>query len=187
MELVTAFTVAQAGFDRQVHAIRPEHWSSATPCTEWTVRDLLNHLVSEHLWAPWLLNGATLADVGDRFDGDQLGADPVGSWESAAAGSREAFTRPGALDRNVHTGRGPMPGTSYGWEMVTDLAVHSWDLGRAIGGDVQIDQDLVTTIYDWVLPYIGQWEGMGFFAPPVEVPAGADVQAKLIALLGRTP
>ena len=57
-------------FDRRVRKIAPEQWALGTPCREWSVRDLVGHLVYEQLWAPELLAGCTTAQVGDRFDHD---------------------------------------------------------------------------------------------------------------------
>src|SRR5437899_5267197 len=60
-------------FGRHVHQVRDDQWNGPTPCTEWDVRVLVNHLVSENLWMPPMLDGRKIADVGDRFDGDLLG------------------------------------------------------------------------------------------------------------------
>src|SRR3954447_25950451 len=105
---------ALAAFDRTVHLVKADQWDNSTPCTEWTVRDLVNHLVSEQLWVPRLLGGATLAEVGDSFDGDVLGEDPVGAWESASALARQAWTEPGATDRLVHLSVGRSAAADHG-------------------------------------------------------------------------
>jgi uncharacterized protein (TIGR03083 family) len=155
---------ALAEFDRRVEAIRPDQWRNPTPCTEWDVRALVNHLVIEQLWVPLLLDGATTADVGDRFDGDQLGDDPVAAWKSAAAAAREACAAPGALHR---------------------LTVHAWDLAQGIGTDALLDEELVQEVLRFVEPQVDQLVGTGLFAAPAEVGDDADVQTRLLALLGR--
>jgi hypothetical protein len=45
-----------AWFDRTVRLVRTDQWDNPTPCTEWAVRDVVNHIVSEQLWVPHLLN-----------------------------------------------------------------------------------------------------------------------------------
>lgn len=187
MKLLDAFDTAMNEFDRRVHRVRPNQWSSPTPCTEWSVRDLVNHLTSEHLWAPWLLRGATMAEVGGRFDGDVLGEDPVAAWERAAADSQEAFHSDTAPDARVDTSGGPIPVAEYEWQMTSDLTVHAWDLARGIGDDDTLDEELVLAVHEHIEPQIGHWQGLGIFEPPVKVPASARPQDRLVALLGREP
>lgn len=187
MELLDAFDAGRAEFAGRVHRVAPDQWTAGTPCTEWSVRDLVNHLVSEHLWAPWLLRGAGLEEVGDRFDGDVLGDDPVVAWDMAEAESNSAFHRPGALDGEVHTSGGLTPAVDYAWQMTSDLAVHAWDLARGIGDDDTIDEELAAAVYAYMEPQAKMWQGAGVFGPPVPVPDSARVQDRLVGLLGRRP
>ncbi|MFD0415085.1 TIGR03086 family metal-binding protein [Streptomyces sp. NPDC127108] len=175
-------------FTDRVHAVRADQWDAPTPCAEWTVRDLLGHLVVEQLWVPPLVrDGATLASVGDSFDGDVLGPDPVASWDTAADAARAAFAGPGALDRTVHLSYGETPAADYCAQMVTDLVVHAWDLSRAIGADEHLPDDLVADAVREVTPYAAELSKTGLFAPAVQPPSGADAQTALLNLLGRTP
>lgn len=176
---------ALAEFDRRVERIRPDQWHNPTPCTEWDVRALVDHLVTEQLWVPLLLDGATTEDVGDRFDGDQLGDDPVAAWKSAAAAAREAFAAPGALHRVVELSYGRRPADGYCQEMTLDLAVHAWDLARGIGAEERLDEDLVAAVLRFVQPQVEQLAGTGLFAAPVPVDDDADTQTTLLALVGR--
>jgi uncharacterized protein (TIGR03086 family) len=184
-DLVKLHEVAADGFDRHVDAIRDDQWSGPTPCTDWDVRTLVNHLVYEAKWAPDLFHGKTVAEVGDRYEGDLVGDDPVGAWKSGNAEARAAINEPGALDRIVHLSFGDVPGSEYLSQLVTDLAIHGWDLARAIGDDETIDPQLV----EWLLPYAQEHadeiSGSGMFAPPIEVGADADPQTRLLALMGR--
>lgn len=179
------FGLGMAEFDRRVRAVRADQWRDPTPCTEWDVRALVDHLVVEQLWAPLLLDGATIADVGDRFDGDQLGDDPVAAWESAAAAAREAFAAPGALRRSVELSYGHRPADGYCQEMTMDLTVHAWDLARGIGADERLDEELVREVLGFIEPQVEELTGTGLFAPPVAVGEDTDAQTRLLALLGR--
>jgi uncharacterized protein (TIGR03086 family) len=172
-------------FDRRVRAAPADAWGAPTPCAEWSVRDLVNHLVSEQRWAPWLLHGATLEEVGGRFDGDVLGDDPVAAWTEASTAARESFARPGALSRRVHTSGGVLPAEEYGWQMTIDLAVHAWDLARGIQADDRIDPELAKAVLERVQPHVDEWQDLGIFDPPVSVPEHADPQTRLLGLLGR--
>ena len=179
------YVTAMGEFDRRVRSVAPHQWHDPTPCAEWDVRELVNHLVVEQLWVPLLLEGATVEDVGDRFDGDQLGDDPVTAWASAAAAAREAFAAPGALRRSVELSYGRRPADGYCQEMTMDLTVHAWDLARALGADEQLDEELVSDVLAFIEPHVDQLVATGLFAPPVEVGDDASTQTRLLALLGR--
>ncbi|MHC0431967.1 TIGR03086 family metal-binding protein [Streptomyces sp. O3] len=175
-------------FTDRVHRVGADQWGDPTPCTDWTVRDLVNHLVVEQLWVPPLVqDGETVASVGDAFDGDRLGADPVAAWDDAASAAHHAFRAPGALDRTVSLSYGDSSAAHYCGQLVTDLVVHAWDLSRAIGADERLPDDLVRSAVREVSPYAADLAKSGLFAPPVEPPSGADVQTKFLCLLGRRP
>ncbi|MFH8607347.1 TIGR03086 family metal-binding protein [Streptomyces sp. NPDC018029] len=173
-------------FTDRVHAVRADQWDDPTPCTDWTVHDLVNHLTAEQLWVPPLVrDGATMESVGDLFEGDMLGPDQIASWDTAAAASRAAFREPGALDRIVHLSSGDASSTFYCGQMTVDLVVHAWDLSRAIGADEQLPDELIDFAVREVAPYADELEKSGLFAPAVEPPPDADAQTKLLNLMGR--
>ncbi|MGY2129138.1 TIGR03086 family metal-binding protein [Blastococcus sp. SYSU DS0617] len=184
VELLALFQRAQAVFTDRVDAVDPDQWEDeALP--GWTVADLVAHLVSEQLWAPPLLAGEPYAE--GRFPDDTsdlLGEDPFTAWETAADGSLAAFAEDDAMTRTVHLERGPTPAAQYALEMTADLTVHAWDLARATGEDTELDGDLVTAAL--VLAEQLPADGVpGFFDPPLDVPAGADAQTRLLARFGR--
>ncbi|MPY81751.1 MAG: TIGR03086 family protein [Actinophytocola sp.] len=187
MDLVEAHGDAMDRFDGLVRRIGDDQWDAPTPCTEWSVRDLLNHLVSEQLWAPWLLDGATMDEVGDRFDGNVLGPDPVTAWADSSAAARTAFRKPGALDGDVHVSVGMIDAVEYGWQMTTDLAVHGWDLAKAIGAPQPITDELAHELTSRIEPQLDAMQGFGIFDPPVSVGDDATAADRLVAMLGRDP
>jgi uncharacterized protein (TIGR03086 family) len=187
VDLLEAHGQALRAAGDAVHAAGAGDWDHRTPCTEWTVRDLVNHLVADQLWVPSLLAGATLDDVGDRFDGDVLGDDPAGAWDSAAEAAREAFLGDGVLERAVHLSHGLVPARQYGWQLTVDAAVHSWDLATALGLPNPVTEALAERLTDVVRPQVDDWQGLGRFGPPVAVGRRAGAAARLVALLGREP
>jgi len=184
-ELIDQFTRAADGFSKHVHAVRKDQWNHPTPCTDWDVRMLVNHVAVEQLWVPPLLGGSTVAEVGDRLDGDQLGGDPVAAWDAAMRDSLAGFGAPGALDTTVSLSSGDKPTAEYCWEMTTDALIHSWDLARGIGADETLDAELVAVVYEQILPIAEHLHETGMFDPPVPVPDDAPLQTKLLALFGR--
>jgi uncharacterized protein (TIGR03086 family) len=186
-ELLEQHRRALEEFGRRAHAVRADQWQWPTPDEQWNVRDLVNHLVVEQLWVPPLLAGQTVAEVGDRLDGDQLGDDPVASWDQAARAAAAKFAEPGALGRTVHLSFGDSPAADYCREAICDLVVHSWDLARAINADDRLDPSLVRLVYEYLEPRADAWRAAGAFGARVEVPADADPQARLLGATGRRP
>jgi uncharacterized protein (TIGR03086 family) len=184
-ELKALFRRAAEGFGRHVHAVGDGQWHDPTPCDDWDVRTLVNHVAVEQLWVPPLAGGATVAEVGNRLDGDQLGADPVTAWDAAVADSLRAFEATGALDGTVSLSAGERPTAEYCWEMTTDALIHSWDLARGIGADETLDAELAALVYERTLPIAEHLQETGMFKPPVPVPDDAPLQTKLLALFGR--
>ena len=186
-DLVALFGRAVGEFDRRLSAVGADQWTAPTPDTEWDVRALVNHIVVEDLWAPPLLEGRTLAEVGDRFDGDQLGDDPLATWQRASTEAVAAVGEDGALGRIVHVSFGDIPGSEYVSQLTCDHVIHGWDLARAVGADERLDPELVEFAYGYLAPQVDAWRGAGVFGPRVDVPAGADRQSELLALTGRRP
>lgn len=178
---------AMAEFGNRVHAVKADQWGDATPCSDWNVRTLVNHLVNEQLWVPPLMSGATVADVGDSLDGDLLGDDPIGAWDAAAAAASAALHDDGALDRTVHLSFADVPGSEYAWQLIGDLVIHAWDLARGIGADERLDPGLAAEVMERLAPDVETFANYGLFAPQTPVDADADVQLRLLAMTGRTP
>jgi len=186
IELLELFQRAQAQFTDRVDAVEPDQWEDeALP--EWTVADLVAHMVTEMLWVPPLLAGEPYAE--GRFPeatSDLLGDDPFTGWESAADGALGAFAEDDALLRTVHLVRGPTQAGDYIQELTADLTVHTWDLARATGGDTDLDGELVTAalLVGERLPEDGV---PGLFDPPLETSVEAPPQARMLARFGRRP
>lgn len=172
-------------FGEKVHAVGGDQWANATPCSEWDVRALVNHLVNENLWVPPLLEGRTIEEVGDRFDGDQLGTDPGGAWEASADDALAAVADPAALRRTVHLSYGERPARDYVDEMFIDLVIHGWDLARGIGADEVIDREFVEILYARAAPMEDALKSYGVYGGKVTPPEGADAQTMLLAIFGR--
>jgi uncharacterized protein (TIGR03086 family) len=174
-------------FGRRVRDVGVAQWHLPTPNEAWNVRDLVQHLVSEELWAPPLLAGATLEEVGDRFDGDLLGEDPKAAWEAAARAAVVALPDDFDFSRSVHVSFGQIPAAEYVGQLICDHTIHAWDLARAIGAEERLDPELVEFAYGALEPQIESWRAAAVFGPAVDVPPDASRQEQLLALTGRRP
>src|SRR3954471_8984055 len=183
-EIRERFERAQGHFGALVHQAKPDQWGDATPCSEWDVRTLVNHLVYEAAWLPPLLEGRTIAEVGDRFEGDLLGDDPGAAFDETTRGAAAAVADVD-LDRTVHLSYGDVPASDYLTQVTSDFVVHGWDLARGIGADDRMDPDMVRFVYDAAQPMADAVPASGLVAPRVARSDDADPQTRLLALFGR--
>jgi uncharacterized protein (TIGR03086 family) len=186
MDVPAMFRQAVAEFDARVRQIGDDQWLAATPDEDWSVRDLVNHVAGEDLWAPPLLGGATVAEVGDRFAGDVLGADPKAAWAEASAGAVRAVGEDGAMDRIVHLSFGDFPGREYALQLLADHLIHAWDLARGIGADERLDAGLVASCASWFDAVEQAYRDAGAIAARPPVHGDADAQTVLLARFGRS-
>src|SRR5947209_3955396 len=134
---------ARTEFRRVLAGVGHEHWELATPCEEWDVRALVNHVLGGNVRYTMLLHGAGPAEVAATRSVDHIGDDALDSFDRSAAGVIAAFEEPDALERTVHHPAGDRSGLDLLWLRIAEWTVHGWDLARAIGGDEQLDPELV--------------------------------------------
>jgi uncharacterized protein (TIGR03086 family) len=183
--LVELFGAASETFDDKLHQVGAGQWADPTPCTEWDVRALVNHVVGEHRWVEPLMAGRTIADVGTDLDGDLLGEDPLAAWHHANGPSHAAFAEPDAMGSTVHLSYGDERAGAYCEQLVFDNVVHAWDLARGIGADDELPPDLVEWAIEWVTPILPMLTASGAFGEVLTVPDDADAQTRLLAMVGR--
>jgi len=167
-----------------VRHVRPSQFTNSTPCTELSLKDLLNHMINELSWVAPLVEGKTIAEVGDRFDGDLVGDDAQAAWNKAAKKAREAVEH-ADMDATAHLSYGDRPVREYINEVGSDILVHTWDVAQGIQCTLQLDEAAVQTVYDNSLPHKENFTTNKPLAGPIDVPGSSDIQTKLLALYGR--
>ncbi len=171
-------------FVDRVEAIGDEQWEAPTPCSEWDVRALVNHVVGEDRWTAPLLGGATIAEVGDRYDGDLLGAEPVEAARDAAAEAVAAVGHHLPAGGTVHLSYGDEDMEEYVRQLAADHLIHAWDVASATGGDTTLDPELVEEVATWFAGREELYRGAGVTGPQVDVTTD-DPAVKLLAAFGR--
>ncbi|MDT5018084.1 MAG: hypothetical protein QOD39_4244 [Mycobacterium sp.] len=74
--------IARVEFARRLAAV--SDWNAATPCGDWKVRQLVNHVVGQEYRFARSLSGGSLDEYVASRDDDFLGGDPQppGAWAS---------------------------------------------------------------------------------------------------------
>ena len=164
--------------ERLVAGIRSDQWTAPTPCGEWTVRDLINHVSG----GDRVFTAALTGD--ERKPSDD---DPVAEFGAASADLVAAFRLPDVLAKVVTVPFGEVPGAVALHLRITEILAHSWDLARATGQsatfpDDIIEQELVFT--EGALAAIPPSRTP--FATPQPAAENAPALDRLAALLGRS-
>ena len=170
-------------FIDRVVAVQQDQWADPTPCAEWTVRDLVNHVTSENLWTVPLMQGATIEEVGDQFEGDLLGADPIGSAQAAAKAAIATVAAQLPIGGTVQLSFGETAKAEYAMQLAADHLIHGWDLAAATDGDTGMDPQLVEAIAEWFDGQEDAYRSGG--AVSARLPLTGDAQHDLLARFGR--
>ncbi|MGA3538490.1 TIGR03086 family metal-binding protein [Micromonosporaceae bacterium DT194] len=189
MELLEAYRRGLREFTDRVGQVDPAQWSAPTPCREWDVRALVNHVVGVDRQTAPVLAGETAADIGheDGQGQDLLGPDPVRAAEEAAAAADGAVSSADVLDRTVRGPAGEIPAEEYLHQMLAEHLIHGWDLAVAIGVDPGLDPAVVHECADWFTSRVANYQAGQLIRTGIDVPAGADEQDRLLAAFGRDP
>ena len=171
-----------------IPALEP-HLDARTPCTEYTVRGLVNHLL---FWAPSLTGGATKAIVvppaATEAELDLTTGDCLASLTDAVTTTVKAWSDPAAWTGVTHMGS-PMelPAAQVGGMIAGEFLVHGWDLARAAGRDLAADEDLAELLEVELAKTAELGRQMGIFGPEVVLPADAPALHRVLGLTGRDP
>jgi uncharacterized protein (TIGR03086 family) len=135
--------VANDEFERRLRLVGPDDWRRPTPCSEWDVRALVNHVVGANVRYQLLLHGAPTAQVDAMRTVDHVGDDALESFVATADRVVACFQENGALERVAHHATGDRTGRELLSMRILDAAIHGWDLARAICADETLDDDVV--------------------------------------------
>ena len=167
--------------------------ADATPCAEWSVLDLFNHLIGGLEFTAGCITG-NVPDIRPNeaessYQGETDVAVLVRAYHTAVDRALELAGNPGALERTAMTPFGEMPVARIMMGTVMDQLVHCWDLAQATGQDTSLDSGMVEFAYGMLVSggFADMGRQAGFIGPAVSVPDSASTQDKMIGYMGRQP
>jgi len=190
MDDVATMQKVVAEANRVVSGITPEQLDLPTPCSEWDVRALLNHVTGgSDMFAEGVSQGAISDErVGELLGTDRLGDDYQGSFAAATQRALDAFATPGAAEKMVTLPFGTMPAGAALNIAIFDVTVHAWDLAKATGQDTSLDPAVVEPALAVGTQMIGDdMRAAGMFGAAVDVADDAPASDRLAAFAGRQP
>lgn len=183
MDPIDRIERATAFAGEKVEHVAPSDMSRPTPCSEFDVRALLNHMIGN-------LGMLTVAAEGAKStlpEGDQFGSDPAGTYAERRNALLVALRTAGVLDRNWEMPFGSMPGQMMAGIAFMEHLTHGWDVAKASGQDTSMPADLVSECMELVTPMDALLRTPGICGPAISVPENSSSQDTFIAFMGRTP
>ncbi|MGI8679722.1 MAG: TIGR03086 family metal-binding protein [Jatrophihabitans sp.] len=169
---------------RLIAGIRAEQWDEPTPCEDWSVRDLVEHLITGNdLFARALLAGSSSAAT----DPDRAPGQSGGAYRQSTAALLAAFGADGVMERVVDVPFGSVPGIVALHLRLVEALAHGWDLARATGQAPPFDEEIAEQELAFTRAKLAEIPaGRSPFGPPQPVADDAPALDRLAACLGRT-
>lgn len=180
---------ACASTERIVARLSPDEYPLSTPCSEWDVRSVLNHVLGAlQLGAALMTDSMPAVPVGPGQlpPVDLVGDDALGAYRSGV-NAFIATATPEAIARMHTTPMGEMPGAALAGFATLDVFVHGWDLAQATGQDTELDGSLAEQMLAFAIQAMPEGQRGPLMAPPVSVASDATPTVRLVAFTGRTP
>jgi uncharacterized protein (TIGR03086 family) len=176
VDIIDRYEEVAGGFTARLDAVTDDQWTNPTPCTDWNVRQLVEHVIDVQRAIPEGL-GMPITD----------GSDLQATWEAVRDGAMAVLRKPGALEQTMPGRSGEVPVEMSVGIRLGDLLVHTWDLARATGGDERLDADTAAIVLERLKPNDEVLRSSGTFGSKVDPPAGADAAVELLCFTGRRP
>jgi uncharacterized protein (TIGR03086 family) len=149
---------------------------AVTPCDEWDVRALMNHMLQTQQYFVGSARGEDVAPPAGQPP-PLLSNDPVADFQRAESEMLATFSEDGVIEKT-----GPALGIAF-----ADALLHGWDLAKATGQDTTMPDGLAEAAFSMIHGRFTDEQRTGVFKPEVPVPASASGQDKLLAYAGRNP
>jgi len=183
------FLLSDAALRDVVDRITPQQLDLPVP-TQWSstavpdLRGILGLHAKDEAWVPDVIAGRTIDDVGERWNGDLLGDDPIAAYDRIHDLATAAVTGVSDLDAVAHLSYGDYPVSVYLEHTSFYRAFQAVAIGALIGIDYRMSDELVDALWESAIPQAEQLREWHVFGPEVAVPEGSDRQTQLLGITG---
>jgi len=187
MNLHSEMAASAAEAARVVCGVSGDQLSAATPCTDWDLRALLNHMI---LWTAYSAERrARDEQVPSELMSKNFVAEPgyAAGYATQLDKAVAAWSDPAAWQRNLNVMGTATPAADVAALLIAEMVLHGWDAAQASGQDYACRDDVAAAVLEAVdanAELFRQYQG---FADPIPVPASASVLDQALALSGRDP
>jgi uncharacterized protein (TIGR03086 family) len=178
---LSRFDRAAVVAEEVISGIKADQLDDPTPCTEWSVRQVINHLVGGGVFFVSSMTGGPPIDRA----ADYLGKDPLAAFRDSVSRLREAFLREGSSDRIVTMPFGEVPVAMLVEMRTTEMLLHGWDVAKATGQSTDLDPELADSRIESFRLMRANRRGRGVFNDEQPAPDDATAADRLAAAAGR--
>jgi uncharacterized protein (TIGR03086 family) len=165
-----------------VERVSESQFGQATPCPDWTVEQLLDHV------AGWARVFAAAAEGGTPQPPEPVPAKEAAAVFAAAAERIVAAFRAGAAERPLTMMSSELPGAAVLGMVVMEYVAHGWDLAVATGQPVPHSDAEARAALDAAHTMLRpEYRGPDSIGEPVEVPEDAPALDRFLGFVGRDP
>lgn len=177
---VELYQAATQATQQIIAGVTAEQMESATPCSEWDVKALVDHLIGGAAFF-----SAGLA--GEEPSGPPQADSPAEAFGMLTSKILEAAKNPSNLERKIQTPFGELSGGEVIFGAFMDATIHGWDLAKATGQDTSMNAAHVEILTQAFAPQMDGLRQGGAFGPEVPASGDASSQDKLLSMMGRKP
>jgi len=175
-----------------VRGVPDDMLGARTPCPDYTVGDLLDHIGGLSLAFTWAATKEAAARPDAKASGDasRLGDDWRERIPAAVEDLAKAWRDPAAWTGMTKAGGIEMPGEIGGLVALDEIVAHGWDLAKATGQPFSVDDATLEAVHRFASMFSGpgtEEQRAGGFGPELEVPADAPLLDRVLGMLGRDP
>ncbi|HEX4830697.1 MAG TPA: TIGR03086 family metal-binding protein [Trebonia sp.] len=187
MNLHPQLTAAAGAAADVVAGVRPAQLDGPTPCTEWDVRALANHLI---VWTSYSLEKRAHGEsVSEEMMARDFTAEPgfAAAYRAQLDRALAAWDDPAAWDRKLDVMGSQTPAAGVAALSLAEMILHGWDLAVATGQPYAVDAAAAAAAFTAIEANADLFRQYDGFAAPVEVSPDAPVLDRALALSGRDP
>jgi uncharacterized protein (TIGR03086 family) len=148
-----------------------------TPCEQWKVRDVVNHLLDTSRYFEETAAGKDASPPADTPPDVLRGGDPIAAHEKSRQSLLATYRQPGVIDKT-----GPSLAIAF-----CDQVLHGWDIAKGTGQDATIPDDLAEAAFGALNGRLTDENRGNGFKPEIKMPDTAPTRDKLLAYVGRKP
>jgi len=167
-----------------LHGIKPEQFENQTPCQDWNVKQLINHMIGSCKFFAARAEGTEPEPRKEIYTEDF--EETVNMLDSSTKQVVKAWKTPGALEKTVQAPMGEVTGEFLAGITVSEFLAHGWDLARATNQKIEVDDAVAEKVLELAKQRMTPETRGRAFAPETQAPEGSPAIDQLAAFLGRS-